>query len=401
MTALVWDETGQRFFETGVDHGVLYIPENGVYSTGVAWNGLTTVTESPSGAESSPQYADNIKYLNLVSAEEFGATIEAFTYPDEFEQFDGIGVPAKGIAVGQQPRKPFGFAYRTNVGNDTEGQTLGYKIHLVYGAQAAPSERAYSTINDSPEAITFSWEVTTTPVPVPGYKPTALITIDSVEVDPDGLSQLEKILYGSDSDEPRLPLPDEVLTIFGGVGIVVTPNAPTFDSASNTITIPSQTGVVYSINGVAVTGTAPITSDTTVTATASSGYSFTTGAQTQWTFAFNDGTTSEGGNTEPGPVLTPAAPVQNGNDVVAPTYDSTQLTYSLIDSVSATPETFNSGSTYTMTANSNVTVNASAVAPATLDPSAQTEWNFTPSETSTPATTGSADSATTDNSTAA
>jgi hypothetical protein len=218
MPPLTWDQVGERRYETGVDRGVLYLPdETGVYDTGVAWNGLTTVTESPSGAESNPQYADNIKYLNLVSAEEFGATIEAFTYPDEFGQCDGTAEPVPGIYLGQQGRRSFGLAYRTRIGNDLDGTDHGYKLHLVYGALAAPSEKAFSTINDSPEAITFSWEVTTTPVSVEDFKPTALLTIDSTKVAADDLAALEAILYGGDGagETARLPLPDEVIELVG------------------------------------------------------------------------------------------------------------------------------------------------------------------------------------------
>jgi hypothetical protein len=219
MPALVWDLVGERFYETGVDHGVLYIPDTtGVYSTGVAWNGLTTVTESPSGAEPNAQYADNIKYLNLISVEEFGATVDAFTYPPEFQQFDGLGVPAPGVVVGQQPRKTFGLSYRTRVGNDSVGDAYGYKLHLVYGCIATPSEKAYNTINDSPEAIAFSWTISTTPVPVTGFKPTALIVVDSAEVDSTALSSLEDLLYGGDAAEASLPLPDDVLALFGTAG---------------------------------------------------------------------------------------------------------------------------------------------------------------------------------------
>jgi hypothetical protein len=203
MTQLTWDNVGERRYETGVDRGVLYLPdETGAYDEGYAWNGLTTVTESPSGAESNPQYADNIKYLNLVSAEEFGATVEAYTYPDEFGQCDGTAEPQPGIYLGQQGRRSFGLSYRTQVGNDVDGTDHGYKLHLVYGALAAPSEKAFSTINDSPEAISFSWEVSTTPVQVTGYKPTALLTIDSTKVDPADLTALEDILYGTVGDDP-------------------------------------------------------------------------------------------------------------------------------------------------------------------------------------------------------
>jgi hypothetical protein len=215
MVALTWDNTGERFYETGVDHGVLYIPDaGGVYAAGYAWNGLVSVTESPSGAEASPQYADNIKYLNLVSAEDFGLTIEAFTYPPEFGECDGTASPASGMLLAQQGRKMFGFSYRTVVGNDVDGTDHGYKLHLVYGCQASPSEKAYSTINDSPEAITFSWEVTTTPVGVTGYKPTALITIDSKDADPTQLALLEDELYGTGAAlTANLPTPDEVIAL--------------------------------------------------------------------------------------------------------------------------------------------------------------------------------------------
>ena len=197
MPALVWDLVGERFYETGVDHGVLYIPDDtGEYASGVAWNGLTTVTETPSGAEPNAQYADNIKYLNLISVEQFGGTIDAFTYPPEFAQFDGLGVPSEGVFVGQQPRKTFGLSYRTKVGNDLEGDGYGYKLHLVYGCIATPSEKAYNTINDSPEAIAFSWTISTTPVLVSGYQPTSLIVIDGSIVDADALAALEEELYG-------------------------------------------------------------------------------------------------------------------------------------------------------------------------------------------------------------
>lgn len=216
---LTWDQIGERFYETGVDKGVLYLPNaGGVYVSGYSWNGLVSVTESPSGAESTPQYADNIKYLNLVSAEEFGATIEAFTYPDEFALCDGTAMPEDGVYLGQQGRRMFGLSYRTRKGNDVDGVDHGYKIHLIYGGQAAPSERGYTTINDSPEAITFSWDVTTTPVPVENYKPTASITIDSTKVDGAALVTLETALYGDVDTAPTLPLPDEVIAMFAAAG---------------------------------------------------------------------------------------------------------------------------------------------------------------------------------------
>jgi len=213
MSKLTWDASGERLYETGVKQGVLYVMDSNVYGNGVAWNGLTAITESPSGAESTPLYADDIKYLDLRSTEEFGATIEAYTYPDEFAACDGSASLADGVSIGQQARKMFGLCYRTTVGNDTDGTDHGYKLHLIYGATASPSEKAYETINDSPEAITFSWEITTTPVSVTGFKPTASITIDSTKADPTCLAALEEKLYGGESTEPTLPLPDEVKTI--------------------------------------------------------------------------------------------------------------------------------------------------------------------------------------------
>ena len=213
MAKLIWDATGEKRYETGVNQGVLYVMDKGAYPKGVVWNGLTSVTESPSGAEATPLYADDIKYLNLVSAEEFGATIEAYTYPDEFMECDGSAVLIDGAYIGQQARKTFGLCYRTTVGNDVDNTAYGYKLHLIYGALAAPSQKAYATINDSPEAITFSWEVSTTPVPVTGYKPTATLIIDSTKVAPEQMAALEAALYGTDSAEAYLPLPDEVKTI--------------------------------------------------------------------------------------------------------------------------------------------------------------------------------------------
>lgn len=231
MAKLVWDKTGERFYETGVKQGVLYVQEGGKYPKGVAWNGLTAVTESPSGAEATALYADDIKYLNLMSNEEFGATIEAYTYPDEFAECDGSAALSDGVMIGQQKRKTFGLCYKTTLGNDTDNNDYGYKLHLIYGCLAAPSEKAYATINDSPEAITFSWEVSTTPVNVAdvggkSFKPTSQITIDSTKIkesDKAKLQKLEDILFGSDTTSedggepiPRLPLPDEVANIFNG-----------------------------------------------------------------------------------------------------------------------------------------------------------------------------------------
>jgi len=217
MSKLKWDQSGERVYETGVSKGVLYPQASGAYPKGVAWNGLTGVTESPSGAEATPLYADNIKYLNLMSAEEFGATVEAYTYPDEFAVCNGEASLVEGVTIGQQKRTPFGMSYQTKVGNDQDPEA-GYKIHLIYGALAAPSEKAYATVNDSPEAITFSWELTTTPVEVEGFKPTATLVIDSTKVDAEKLAALEAVLYGSETEEARLPLPDEVKTLVGIAG---------------------------------------------------------------------------------------------------------------------------------------------------------------------------------------
>lgn len=217
MAKIVWDESGKRLYETGVKNGVLYIQdETGAYNKGVAWNGLTAVTESPSGAEATPLYADDIKYLELFSAEEFGATIEAYTYPEEFEACDGSASLGTGVTIGQQDRKTFGLCYRTVLGNDVKSNEYGYKLHLIYGAKAAPSEKGYQTINDSPEAITFSWEVTTTPVNVAGFKPTASVTIDSTKIDAAKLKAIEDMLYGTESVGAKLPLPDELKTILAG-----------------------------------------------------------------------------------------------------------------------------------------------------------------------------------------
>lgn len=216
MAAITWDATGERLFETGVDHGVLYpISSSGTYDNGVAWNGLSAITESPSGAEATAVWADNIKYVNLLSAEEFGATVEAYTYPDEFAICDGTAELVDGVIVGQQARKVFGLCYRTKIGNDVDGNDHGYKLHIIYGAQASPSEKAYSTINDSPEAISFSWELTTTPVNVTGMNATSYLVIDSTKCNAEKLAALEKILYGSAEPDaaPRLPLPDEIKTL--------------------------------------------------------------------------------------------------------------------------------------------------------------------------------------------
>lgn len=219
MPKLTWDAVGERTYQTGTDRGVLYkMDAEGKYSNGVAWNGLTAVTESPSGAEANPLYADNIKYLNLMSAEDFGATIEAYESPEEFDECDGTAEIAPGVTIGQQKRKIFGFSFRTLIGNDVDGTDYGYKIHLIYGAQASVSERAYASVNESPEAMTLSWELTTTPVNVTGFKPTAHLEIDSTKIDAEKLAALEAVLYGSESEAARLPLPDEIVTLVGTAG---------------------------------------------------------------------------------------------------------------------------------------------------------------------------------------
>jgi hypothetical protein len=295
MSKLKWDQVGERVYETGVDHGVLYLSDNnGVYDTGYAWNGLTTVTESPSGAESNKQYADNRVYLNLLSAEEFSATVEAFTYPDEFAQCDGSAVVSGGVSIGQQTRRSFGLSYRTLIGDDVVGTDLGYKLHLVYGAVAAPSEKAHGTVNDSPEAMAFSWDVSTTPVDVDGtnpvtgrpFKPTATLTIDSTKVDAAALATLEDTLYGTVGAEPRLPLPGEVMALFAGTVTEVRPVEPTYDAATDTVTIPTVTGVDYRIDGEIVTGNVVITEDTVVTATPQNGYVFAAVSDNDWYIAY-------------------------------------------------------------------------------------------------------------------
>lgn len=287
MTAIQWDQTGERFYETGVDRGVLYKPNvSGEYDTGFAWNGLTTVTESPTGAEATPTWADNIKYLNLISLEQFGATIEAYTYPDEWGEHDGYSEPQIGVSVGQQPRKPFGFSYRTLLGNDVESTELGYKVHLVYGATASPTEKAFASQNDSPEAITFSWDVTTIPVPVTDLKNTSYICVDSTRVDSAALAALELLLYGDVGVDPQMPLPDAVLALFDGTFTAVSPGIPTYDSGTDNITIPVTTGVQYRIAGVAVTGDVHITANTIVTAHLLEGYVWNANIVDEWLFVF-------------------------------------------------------------------------------------------------------------------
>lgn len=289
MTILTWDGSGQRLYETGVDRGVLYVPTGGVYDNGYAWNGLTAVTESPSGAEATALYADNIKYLNLLSVEEFGGTIEAYTYPPEFGQCDGTAAPQAGVLVGQQTRKTFGLYYRTRIGDDLVATDKGYKLHLVYGALAAPSEKAYASVNDTPEAITFSWEFTTSPVSVSNLKPSATLTIDSTKVNAAALVVLENALYGTAGTQPRLPLPDEVIAMFAGTVTPVTTQAPTGTTAG-VITIPTVTGVQYrrADTNVVVTDTVTISgaigSALTIRANPLTGYAFDNKSDDDWTF---------------------------------------------------------------------------------------------------------------------
>ena len=269
MSKLVWDAVGTKTYENDVQQGVLYpLQSNSTYSKGYAWNGLTGVSEKPTGAEAKANYADNIKYANLISNEDFGATIEAFTYPDEFGECDGSASLSTGVSIGQQGRKTFGLCYRTNIGNDSDGGSHGYKLHLIYGALAAPSEKAYETVNDSPEAIKFSWEITTTPVAVSGFKPTASIVVDSTKVENAKLSSLENILYGTDGADARLPLPDEVASLIGGttpeaITVSVSPldDATAVLVTSNVVMtfnnkIAHASVVVMSAAGVKVAGTA-------------------------------------------------------------------------------------------------------------------------------------------------
>lgn len=295
---LLWDQTGERLYETGVSNGVLYKPTGGVYGpgSGTAWNGLTTITESPSGAESTKTYADNIPYLNMISLEEFAGTIEAYTFPDEFLECDGQIVPSAGISIGQQTRKSFGLSYKTLIGNDVDGSDFGYKLHLVYNATCSPSEKAYATMNDSPEAIALSWEFTTIPIPVTTEvngkipKPTSILTIDSTKVDATALAALEDMLYGTSGQDARLPMPDEVIALFAGTVTPVTPTVPTFVSATGVITIPSVTGVQYrrgDTNAV-VTGTVTIAggagASLIIYAVPTGAHNFPPGVDNDWQF---------------------------------------------------------------------------------------------------------------------
>lgn len=286
MTRITWDKVGERYYENGVDHGVLYVAQNGEYPSGVPWNGLTSISENPSGAEATPQYADNIKYLNLVSAEEFGATVNAFTYPPEFGECDGTAEPVPGVFVGQQNRKTFGLAYRTNIGNDVDGQNHGYKLHLVYGALAAPSAKDRNTVNDTPEAIEFSWELSTTPVEMPNdLKPSATLTLDSRFIPSAKLKDLEDILYGTVGTDPRLPLPGEIIAFLAGTTVEAAPAEPAYNATTKTITIPATTGVDYLIDGeVVAAGPVVITADTVVTAKPKSGFKFPKVTDDDWLF---------------------------------------------------------------------------------------------------------------------
>jgi hypothetical protein len=300
MARFKWDQTGEKRYETGVDHGALYLANNeGVYDTGVPWNGLTTVTESPSGAETTKTYADNIPYVSLKSAEEFGATIEALYYPDEFAQCDGSAEPEPGVYIGQQTRRSFGFSYRTLIGNDTQGTDLGYKIHLVYGCDAAPSERANATVNDSPEAAAFSWEITTTPTSVGvingvEYKPTSHLVVDSTKVSAEALATLEGLLYGTDEGgDAQLPTPAQVIALFTGEGPAAVDlgtfaNQPSYNSATHVVTLPDVTGVTWRVNGdVAEPGAQPplaVGETAVVTAEAEDGYRVE--GDDDWTFDY-------------------------------------------------------------------------------------------------------------------
>ncbi len=288
MTALLWDQIGERKYETGVDRGVLYVANDGLYDNGVAWNGLETITEKPTGGEATATYADNIKYLNLLSIEEFAGTIEAYTYPDEFGPCDGTESAYPGVLVGQQPRKTFGLCYRTRIGTDTDGTEAGYKLHLCYGLLAKPSEKGYMTINDTPEAITFSWDFTSTPVEVPGYKPSATLVIDSTKVNSVALAALEDMLYGTVGDDPFLPLPAAVLAMFDGTVTLATPTAPTYNSSTDIVTIPSVTGVIYKVDGEVVPSGSygPITANVFITAHPADGYYFPGTVDTDWLITF-------------------------------------------------------------------------------------------------------------------
>lgn len=287
MTKIAWDATGTRLYETGLDRGVLYIPNMaGAYVHGYAWNGLTKVTEKPTGATTNATYADNIKYLNLISLEEFTADIAAYTYPDAFAQCDGTQEPEPGVAINQQDRVSFGLSYRTMVGDDLEGTKKGYKLHLVYGCLAAPSQKAYASINATPAAIEFSWSVTTVPANVTGYKPTATLSIDSTKVSASALTILENFLYGTAGTDPSLPTPDAVLAIFAGTVTPVVPVVPTYTAGSHTITIPVVTGLDYYIDGAIVTGSVVIAHDTIVSVVPQTGYELAPNTDNDWAVSY-------------------------------------------------------------------------------------------------------------------
>lgn len=290
MNALVWDDTGNRVFETGIDHGVLYPinVSNGLYDSGIAWNGLTGVKEKPAGAAVSKSYADNMAYLSLLSAETFDLEIDAYTYPAEFGACDGTVTPHAGVVVGQQNRQTFGLSYRTKIGNDVESMDLGYKLHLVYGCLAAPSEKDYATVNDSPAAVTFSWTVSTTPVPVTDLKPTSLLTIDSTKVSGTDLDALNQLLYGTEGVDPALPSPDDVIALFAGTVTTATTVEPTFNPTGHVLTIPTVTGVTYYMDGDIVTaGTHTIAADKVVTARPNSGYVFSALSVAAWHIVYS------------------------------------------------------------------------------------------------------------------
>lgn len=289
MAVVAWDDTGNKRYETGVDHGVLYPlnPETALYDSGFPWNGLTAVNEKPGGAAANPQFADNIKYLNLLSAETFAGTIEAFTYPDEFGACDGTDAPFSGVVVGQQSRQTFGMCYRTKVGNDVSSD-LGFKLHLVYGALAAPAEKDFATINDSPAAVLFSWDFDCTPVSVASMQPTCLIVVDSTKVDGTALSNLEDLLYGTSGTDPSLPSPDAVIALFSGTVTAITLTPATFNGA-HTITIPTQVGTTYYLDGVVHTaGTVNLTAGQSkvVSARPNVGYVFNKPVVEEWLFTY-------------------------------------------------------------------------------------------------------------------
>jgi hypothetical protein len=288
VSKLAWDNVGQRLYETGVSKGVLYLPDTvGAYTTGFAWNGLTKVTEKPTGAAATAQYADNSIYLNLVSTERFDADIEAFTYPDAFSACDGSAEPEPGVMVNQQPRKSFGLAYRTELGNDLVNTEYGYKLHLVYNALAAPSQRDYATINDNPAAVALVWSLTTTPIAVPGYKNASTLTIDASRVDHTALLALEDFLYGTAGTDPSLPTPAAVLALFSGTITTVTPTGPTYTAGTHTVNIPVITGVTYYINDLPVTGGVVIAVDTVVTAQPNVGYKFSAASVDEWLMPYS------------------------------------------------------------------------------------------------------------------